>query len=95
MLHSLQETQASSYPPFAINVPKVGGTVGNDAFFPHFLGPPFTGNEHDVLNKFLKLKPPLFRGSKSESAYQFILYFYWRLHKSGVVHQHGVEFVTF
>lgn len=65
MLVSVQETQAPANPPIAITVPKLGGTGGNDAFFRSLLGPGMTINEHEMLTKFFKFKPPMFNSLES------------------------------
>lgn len=54
-----------------------------------------TGIEHELLTKFRKMKPHLFHGSKIGDAFEFTIDNYERIHKLGIVQQHGIEFVTF
>ncbi|XP_059301842.1 uncharacterized protein LOC132053752 [Lycium ferocissimum] len=54
-----------------------------------------TGEEHDLFWRFTKMKPPIFYGTESEEAYEFIIDCHARLHKIGVVDKYGMEFVTF
>ncbi|KAH0773664.1 hypothetical protein KY290_010801 [Solanum tuberosum] len=95
VLPSVQATHGPANPPISSTAPWTGGTGGNESFFHPLLGSVMTGNEHEMLTMFLKLKPPVFLGSDNEDAYEFILDYYERLHKLGIVHQHGVEFVSF
>lgn len=41
--------------------------------FPHtMLGPIMTKTKHDMINKFLKMKPPTLLGSEIEDVFEFI-----------------------
>ena len=48
-------------------------------------GPVMTNDQHELFNKFLKLKPPVFKGAESEDAYDFLVDCHELLHKMGIV----------
>ena len=57
--------------------------------------PIMTSDQHEHFFKFLKLKPPVFKGAESEDAYDFLVDCHELLHKMGIVERFGVEFVTY
>ncbi|XP_055814268.1 uncharacterized protein LOC129883677 [Solanum dulcamara] len=81
--------------PFVAADQPTNEVVGTDAFFRPLMSSVITSTEHNMLTKFLNIKHPVFHGTKNEDVYEFILNCYKRLHKLGIVYQHGVEFVTF
>ena len=58
-------------------------------------GPVMTNDQHELFSKFLKLKPPVFKGAESEDAYDFVVECHELLHKMGIVERFGVEFVSY
>ena len=48
-------------------------------------GPIMTNDQHELYTKFLKLKPPVFKGAESEDAYDFLVYCHELLHKMDIV----------
>ena len=53
-------------------------------------GPIMTSDQHELFSKFLKLKPPVFKGTESEDAYDFLVDCHELLHKMGIVERFGV-----
>uniref|UniRef100_M1DYL7 'chromo' domain containing protein n=1 Tax=Solanum tuberosum TaxID=4113 RepID=M1DYL7_SOLTU len=66
VLPSVQATPAPANPLIANTVLKVGGAGGNDFFFCPLLGHVMTGNEHEMLTKFLELNSHVFHGSEKK-----------------------------
>lgn len=59
--------QALGTQPFD-TIARIEGALGTNSFFNHSLVPVMNGIEHEMLTKFLKLKPALFRVTKSKDA---------------------------
>ena len=59
------------------------------------IGSIMTSDQHELFTKFLKLKPPVFKGAESEDAYDFLVDCHELLHKMDIVERFGVEFVTY
>ena len=77
----LPHAQAPANSPIVVTTSKEHGNMGNNDFFHPLLVYVMTGNENDMLNKFLKIKPLIIFGFESEDAYEFIFDLYERLHK--------------
>ena len=58
------------------------------------IGTIMTNDQHELFSKFLKLKPPAFKGAESEDAFDFLVDCHELLHKMGIVERFGVEFVS-
>ena len=54
-----------------------------------------TGDQHELFIKFLKLKPPVFKGVEFEDVYDFLVDCHELLHKMDIVEQFSIEFVTY
>ena len=49
------------------------------------IGTIMTGDQHEHFIRFLKLKPPVFKGAESEDAYDFLVDCHELLHKMDIV----------
>ena len=55
-------------------------------------GPIMINDQHVLFSKFLKLKPPVFKGVESEDAYDFLVDCHELLQKMGIVEWLGFDF---
>ena len=63
--------------------PRIDASLEVDTFPRLTTGPIMTNDQHDLFSKFLKLKPPVFKGAESEDAYDFLVDCHELLHKIG------------
>ena len=78
-----------------ILAPRLDGLLEVDTFPRLTTGSIMTSDQHGFFTKFLKLKPPVFKGAESKDAYDFLVDCHEFLHKMGIVERFGVEFVTY
>ena len=100
--------QGQTPPVFSAPAPQVPGVQHAAAVAPRMdasleivtfprltTGPIMKSDQHELFSKFLKLKPPVFKGAESEDAYDFLVYCDELVHKMGIVERFGVEFLTY
>lgn len=59
------------------------------------LGPMMTDDEYGWFCMFIKMKPLVFWGTKSEYTFEFLIYYHDCLNKMGIFERYKVELVTF
>ena len=75
--------------------PRMDETLEEGTFPRLTTGSIMTGDQHELFIKFLKLKPPVFKGFEYGDAYDFLVDCHELLHKMDIVKRFGVEFVTY
>ena len=75
--------------------PRMDASLEVGTFYRLNIGSIMTSDQHELFTKFLKLKPPFFKGAESKDAYDFLVDFHEFLHKMYIVERFGVEFVTY
>ena len=69
----------------AVVAPRMDASLEIGMFPRLTIGPIMTSDHHELFSKFLKLKPPVFKGAESEDAYDFLGDCHELLHKMGIV----------
>ena len=67
----------------AVEAPRMDASLEIGTFPRLTTGP--IRDQHELFSKFLKLKPPVFKGAESEDAYDFLVDCHELLHKMGIV----------
>ena len=92
---SAPEPQVPGVQHAATVAPRMDASLEIGTFPRLTTGPIMTNDQYELFSKFLKLKPPVFKGVESEDAYDFLVDCHELLHKMGIVERFGVEFVTY
>ena len=79
----------------AAEAPRMDASLEIGTFSRLTTGPIMTSDQHELFTKFLKLKPPVFKGAESEDAYDFLVDCHELLHRMDIVERFGVEFLTY
>ena len=79
----------------AVVAPRMDASLEIGTFPRLTTGPIMKNDQHELFTKFLKLKPPVFKGAESEDAGDFLVDCHELLHKMGIVERFGIEFVTY
>ena len=87
--------QVSGVQHVAAVAPRMDASLEIGTFPRLTTGPIMTSDQHELFTKFLKLKPPVFKGAESEDAYDFLVDCHELLHKMDIVERFSVEFVTY
>ena len=69
----------------AVVAPRMDASLEIGTFPRLTTGPIMTSDKHKLFSKFLKLKPPVFKGAEFEDAYDFLVDCHELLHKMDIV----------
>ena len=94
-MFSAQAPQVLKVQHAAVVAPRIDASFEIGTFPRLTKGPIMTSDQHELFSKFLKLKPPVFKGAESMDAYDFLVDCHELLHKMGIVEQFCFEFVTY
>ena len=79
----------------AAMAPRIDASLEVGTFPQLTIGFIMTGDQYELFIKFLKLKPPVFKGAESEDAYNFLVDCHELIHKMDIVERFDVEFLTY
>ena len=84
-MFSAPAPQVPGVPHAAFVAPCMGASLEVDTFPRLTTGSIMTSDQHELFTKFIKLKPPVFKGAESKDAYDFHVDCHELLHKMDIV----------